>query len=75
MSMLGITYTFVVGAGLLAELRWPGPNTYLSWIGGRRFALFVGGEGVAPAFGINALALVLLVLTLRWQGSGARVKS
>jgi hypothetical protein len=73
LSVLGVTYTFVVGAGLLAELRWPGPDTYLSWIGGSRFALFVGGKGAPATFGVNALALVLLVMVIPWQDSSARV--
>ena len=66
-SVLGLTYSFVVGAGLVAELRWPGPETYLSWILGSQFALFVGGKGVASSLGVNALALLLLILTFPWR--------
>jgi hypothetical protein len=75
LSALGISYTFVVGAAVLVELRWPGPETYLSWIAGSRFALFVGGKDVPAAFGVNALALALLLLTIPWPTSEARLES
>ena len=51
-------------------------TVYLELLRDRRIATLLGAALIARLpFGINALALVLLVLTLPWQGSGARVKS
>ena len=75
LSAFGATYTFVVGAGVLIELRWPGPETYLSAVVGSRYALFVGSKGVPPVLGVNALALTLLVLLIPLQTSRAHSRA
>jgi hypothetical protein len=59
----GVSYWFIVGCSARVELKWPGPETYLTWSNGSEAGIFMRAHATPAILGFNALALAFFLLT------------